>query len=247
MTKHLKTLFFFSYFLFATTLCGLSTAQTTPVRINITTEHYHPFSFADTDGKITGATADKVHELFKRSRLAYQMNIMSWNRAFEMARNTPNTCVFSTAKTKEREPSFHWIGPIATGNWALFGSPDKLNKFKTLDDIKQSSIGTEEGQVVLSYLSAKGFKMVTSSESSTTFKNVAIGRIDFATASDTHGKKLIAENNLKGKVVWLFNYFHSDYYLACHPKTQAEAIATLNKKLREMKEDGSFKNFETQY
>ena len=175
------------------------------------------------------------------------MNIMSWNRAFELARNNANTCVFSTSRTKERESSFHWIGPIITGNWAMFGSPDKLNKVTSLKDIKQSSIGTEEGQVSLSYLANKGFKMVTSTESVTTFKNVALGRIDYATAADTHGKKIIAENNLNNKVVWLFNYSSSDYYLACNPKMHARTITLLNKNLREMKVDGSFKSIENKY
>ncbi|WP_395005659.1 substrate-binding periplasmic protein [Undibacterium sp.] len=215
--------------------------------INITTEHYYPYSIADKDGAVYGASADKIHELFKRSKLVYQMNIMSWNRAFELARNNANTCVFSTSRTKEREASFHWIGPIMTGNWSVFGSPDKLNKVTSLKDIKQSSIGTEEGQVSLSYLSGKGFKMVTSTESVTTFKNVALGRIDYATAADTHGKKIIADNNLNDKIVWLFNYSSSDYYLACNPKIPSRTIALLNKNLREMRADGSFKIIENKY
>ena len=134
-----------------------------------------------------------------------------------------------------------------TGNWSVFGSPDKLNKVTSLKDIKQSSIGTEEGQVSLSYLSGKGFKMVTSTESVTTFKNVALGRIDYATAADTHGKKIIADNNLNDKIVWLFNYSSSDYYLACNPKIPSRTIALLNKNLREMRADGSFKIIENKY
>jgi polar amino acid transport system substrate-binding protein len=243
----LKTPLLSLCFLLSSTLCGLSTAQTKQDTIIITTEHYYPFSISDKDGSIHGASADKIHELFKRSKLVYQMNMMSWNRAFELARNNADTCVFSTSRTKERESSFHWIGPIITGNWAVFGSPDKLNKVTNLRDIKQSSIGTEEGQVALSYLSDKGFKMVTSTESVTTFKNVALGRIDYATAADTHGKKIIAENNLKDKVVWLFNYSSSDYYLACNPKMSNLTIALLKKNLRKMKADGSFKVIEHKY
>lgn len=234
-------------FLLSSALCSLSAAQTKQDTINITTEHYYPYSVADKDGAVYGASADKIHELFKRSKLAYQMNIMSWNRAFELARNNANTCVFSTSRTKERESSFHWIGPIITGNWAMFGSPDKLNRVTSLKDIKQSSIGTEEGQVSLSYLANKGFKMVTSTESVTTFKNVALGRIDYATAADTHGKKIIAENNLNDKVVWLFNYSSSDYYLACNPKMPARTIASINKNLAKMRADGSFKRIESKY
>jgi len=235
-------------FLFLTAFCDVSTAQTKQATINITTEYLYPLNIIDKTGSaIYGQSADKVHEIFKRAQLPYQMKIMSWNRAFELARNNADTCVFSTARIKARESWFHWIGPIATGNWAVFGSPDKVGKITKLEDIRQASIGTEVGNVSVSYLSERGFHMVTSSESATTFKNVAVGRIDYATAGDTHGKKIIAENKLEDKVVWLFNYQTSEYYLACNPKMSASTIALLNTKLSEMHADGSFKKIEGQY
>jgi hypothetical protein len=45
----------------------------------------------------------------------------------------------------------------------------------------------------------------------------------------------------------LFNYSSSDYYLACNPKMDTRTIALLNKNLREMKADGSFKRIENKY
>lgn len=235
-------------FVLAIAICQVSVAQTKPVAINITTEYLYPLNISDKEGgPVYGQAADKVHELLKRAHIPYQIKMMSWNRAFELARNNTDTCVFSTAKTTERETWFQWIGPIATGNWSVFGSPDKFGKITKLDDIKQSSIGTEVGNVSISYLSGKGFHMVTSIESATTFKNVAFGRIDYATAADNHGKKIISENQLDGKVVWLFNYHTSDYYLACHPKMRAETIQLLTTKLKEMKLDGSYKAIDSKY
>lgn len=225
-----------------------SIAQSNQTTINITTEYLYPLNIADKDGgAIYGQSADKVHELFKRSQLPYQMKMMSWNRALELARKNVDTCVFSTARIKERETSFQWIGPIATGNWAIFGNPDKLGKVTRLEEIKQSKIGTEVGNVSVAYLSEKGFQVITSNESSTTFKNVALGRIDYAAAGDTHGKKIILENQLEDKVVMLFNFNSSDYYLACNKNMDAATIALLNSKLREIKADGSFKNIDSKY
>lgn len=235
-------------FSFLLVFCNFSAAQTKKTTIKITTEYLFPLNIIDKDSPaIYGQSADKVHELFKRSQLPYQMNIMSWNRAFELARNNTDTCVFSTVRTKEREASFVWIGPISVGNWAVFGSPDKFGKVTRLEDVKQSSIGTEAGNVSVSYLSEKGFQMVTSIESTTTFKNVALGRIDYATAGDTHGNKIILENHLEDKVVWLFNYQTSDYYLACNAKMNADTISLLNLKLREMKTDGTYKHIDSKY
>jgi polar amino acid transport system substrate-binding protein len=232
----------------ASAFSSASEAQTKQSSITITTEYLYPLNVSDKEGDaIYGQSADKVHELFKRSQIPYQIKMMSWNRAFELARNNSDTCVFSTARIKERESSFHWIGPIATGNWAVFGSPDKLGKITRLEDIKRSSIGTEVGNVSVPYLSEKGFRMVTSIETATTFKNVAWGRIDYATAGDIHGKKIVMDNHLEDKVVWLFNYQTSDYYLACNLKMDVETISQLNLKLREMKADGTYKNIDNKY
>lgn len=247
-TTHFNFQFFRICFAFSIAVCQACGAQTKQSAINITTEYLYPLNISDKEGgPIYGQAADKVHELLKRSQIPYQMKMMSWNRAFELARNNSDTCVFSTARTKEREASFQWIGPIAVGNWAVFGSPDKLGKITKLEDIKQASIGTEVGNVAISYLSERGYHIVTSIESDTTFKNVALGRIHYATAADIHGKKIIAENHLEDKVVWLFNYQTSDYYLACHPKMQADTINLLTFKLKEMKSDGGYKAIDIKY
>lgn len=246
--KHFKLRFLPLYCALTLAFCGVCDAQTKSPTINLTTEYLYPLNMVDKEGgAIYGQSADKVHELFKRSHLPYQITMMSWNRAFELARKNTDTCVFSTVRIKEREAAFQWVGPIATGNWAVFGNPDKLGKVTRLEDIQQASIGTEVGNVAVSYLANKGFRLITSIESATTFKNVALGRIDFATAGDTHGKKIILDNHLEDKVVWLFNYQTSDYYLACNPKMPAETIALLNAKLREMKSDGAYKNIDDKY
>lgn len=81
-----------------------SWAQNQRQTIQITTEFNYPYNFLDKDtGAISGRAADKVHEIFKRSQIPYRMQIMSWNRAFEMARSNPDTCVFSTSRSGERE------------------------------------------------------------------------------------------------------------------------------------------------
>ncbi|MBY0574725.1 MAG: transporter substrate-binding domain-containing protein [Undibacterium sp.] len=248
ITNQINTSIFLTCFVFGLAFSNICDAQTKPTTITVTTEYLYPLNITDKDGAvITGQSADKVHELFKRSQIPYQITMMSWNRAFELARNSSDTCVFSTVRIKERESTFQWIGPIATGNWAVFGSPDKFGKVTRLEDIKQASIGTEVGNVSVAYLSGKGYRMVTSIETDTTFKNVARGRIDYATAGDIHGKKVIMENHLEDKVVWLFNYQTSDYYLACNLKMNAEIISLLNSKLREMKLDGTYKSIDSKY
>ena len=88
----------------------------------ITTESGVPLSMSSDGGKtIYGASADKVHEMLRRAHIPYQMELTSWNRAIELARADANTCVFSAARTADREPKFKWIGPLARGTWVIVG------------------------------------------------------------------------------------------------------------------------------
>lgn len=223
-------------------------AQAKPQTITVTTEYLYPLNMIDGNSpRVYGQAADKVHEIFKRGQIPYEMKLMTWNRAFELARQSNNTCVFSTARIAEREHWFHWIGPIASGNWTIFGRPEMLGKVTQMEDIRGSKIGTEVGNVTVAFLREKDYAVVTSNESSTTFKNVALGRIDYAAAGETHGHKIIKELGLENKLVKLFNFNSSDYYLACNRQMSIETIELLNNKLREMKSDGTYKILDSKY
>lgn len=216
--------------------------------ITVTTEYLYPLNMVDGHSpRVFGQAADKVHELFKRSQIPYEIKLITWNRAFELARQSNNTCVFSTARIPERESWFHWVGPIASGNWTIFGRPEMLGKVSQMEDIRGSKIGTEVGNVTVAYLREKDYAIVTSNESSTTFKNVALGRIDYAAAGEAHGQKVIKDLGLENKLVKLFNFNSSDYYLACNRQMSLETIDLLNNKLREMKTDGSYKALDSKY
>jgi len=229
-------------------VCSGSFAQNVPKDLLITTESAFPTNISNDNGKtIFGTSADKVHELLKRSRIPYRMEMMSWNRAFELARTGPDTCVYSTARTKERESDFKWIGPIGSGTTGIFGSPDKLGKVTSIDDIKQGRIGDYLGDVFVSMLSEKGIHAVVSYEPATAIKNVAYGRLDYVAISDRLGEHFISSNHLEEKVTLLFRLKPIDLYLACNRNIDDDTIALMNSKLAEMKKDGTYSKIELKY
>ncbi len=231
-------------------LCSVapSEAQNSTRELLITTEVAFPTNMSDDSGKtIYGSSADKVHELLRRSQIPYRMEIMSWNRAFELARNTTDTCVFSTARTREREALFKWIGPIGSGTSAIFGSPDKLGKVNSIDDIIQGNIGGYLGDEFVSYIAAKGAHVIVSYEPATALKNVAQGRLDYVAFGDKSGEHFIIENHLENKVVLLFRYQSIDLYLACNPGIDDTTVKLMNSTLDKMKKDGTYKKIDSKY
>jgi polar amino acid transport system substrate-binding protein len=232
-------------------LCLLSmasVAQNPQKQLIITTEPSAPFKMASDDGKsVIGITADKVHEIMRRAQIPYHMQIMSWNRAFELARNQADTCVYETARTPEREASFKWIGPISKGEWGIYGSVDKVGKITRLADIKDASIGGYLGDALGEYLAQHGYHVINSYDDDITLKNLLLGRLDYWTSDTTQAPAMIAGNHAQAKVALLFTYGTFEYYLACNPKVSDEWVETIKAKLKEIKADGTEAKIEAKY
>ena len=214
----------------------------------ITTEPAYPYHMSLDEGKtVVGITADKVHEILRRSQIPYRMQIMSWNRAFELARNQPDTCVFETARNPEREASFKWIGPISRGEWGIYGSVDKLGKITRLTDIREATIGGYVGDALGEYLAQRGYHVVNSYEDEISLKNLLLGRLDYWTSDTSQAPAMIARDGARDKVTLLFTYGSSEYYLACNPKVSDEWVELMRAKLKEIKADGTEAKIEAKY
>jgi polar amino acid transport system substrate-binding protein len=217
-------------------------------RLQITTEDATPLSMTKDEGKaIYGEAADKVHELLKRSHIAYDMQITNWNRAIELAYSQVNTCVFSTARTPEREARFNWIGPIAKGDWVIVGTSEKSGKITQLEQIKSGQIGVYRGDAVGEMLVHRGYHVMTSNSDEITIRNMMIGRLDYWASDSNSAVAQIAKDNLQSKLSILFTFARSDYYLACNPQISSELITRMKNKLEEMKEDGTLARIDAKY
>jgi len=230
-------------------LCNFTIANSQERKLLITTEPSFPStSITDNGNTIFGQTADKVHEILKRSHIPYDMQMMSWNRSFELARNDANTCVFATARTKEREAQFKWVGPISKGEWAIFGLRNQAGKVTRLEDIKNANIGGVRGDVLAEYLVDKGYHVITSSENEISLKNVALGRMDYWVTDSRNGANLINKNHLENKIVLLFTIPHStEYYLACNLQLSDDLMDRMKSKLMEIKADGTEAKIDAKY
>ena len=81
--------------------------------LTLTTEDYPPFNIVDPKtGVVTGVATEKVQEMMRRADQRYTITPFPWSRAFQMGQKVPNTCVFSTTRTPERENLFKWVGPL---------------------------------------------------------------------------------------------------------------------------------------
>lgn len=221
-------------------------SQVCAAPLDLNTEDSPPYNML-VDGKIVGIGADKVTMLMKRANQPYSVQLMPWRRAYEDAQKLPNSCVFSTTRTPEREALFKWVGPIAFNEWVLYGRADSHPDLATLDDARPYLIGAYNGDVREQYLRGRGFRVETVVADSLNAKKLILGRIDLWVSGRFDGAALIEQSGSSGRIVPLLNFYRSELYLACNPKVPDSLIDKLNVLLGVMARDGSANAIDARY
>ncbi len=115
----------------------LSTSLVVAGEIQVITEHTPILVYTDENGRVTGPMAEVVHEMMGRLYLSGGIKIYPWKLAYKMALNEPQTALFATTRTRERENLFKWVGPIIIVRWGLFAKQGSSIKINSLEDAKK--------------------------------------------------------------------------------------------------------------
>lgn len=211
-----------------------------------TTEQLPPFNMSS-GGKIIGIAADKLTEMMKRANLTYHIDMFPWARAYQSAEKNNQTCVFSAARTAERESKFKWVGPVATTSWVLYGLAERNLHLATLQDASSLVIGTYNGDVRDDYLRNKGMKVDPVSTDSANPRKLLLGRIDLWASATHEAKAQINANNWGNKIVPVLTFNRVSLYLACNRGIPDEDIERMNAALRLMESDGTSAAIDKRY
>ena len=87
--------------------------------------------------------------------------MLPWARAYEVARATPNTMIYSIAHTKVRDPLFQWVGSLKKENLYFWGLKSEFAE--SIDDIEQlktEKIARLAFLTLPQYLQANNFKHI---------------------------------------------------------------------------------------
>jgi polar amino acid transport system substrate-binding protein len=229
-------------------ICLLPLLTASAQTLQLTTGDYPPFNIIDTkSGKISGISTEKVAELMLRAKEKYTLNGFPWARAFQMARNEANTCVFSTTRLPEREAMFKWVGPLVKNNWRVFGRADDTRQPRSLEEIRPYVIGTYRNGAINEFLVLKGFRTDVANADVNNPRKLLYGRFDFWATGELLGATILKNQGLEGKIVPLFHFNQTELYLACHPSVAPERIDLWNHLLKEMELDGTNAAIEKKY
>ncbi len=117
--------------------------------IEFITENYPPNNFEE-NGALKGIWVDVLVAVLERMGAAQgreDIKLMPWARGYRAVQNMPNTCLFVTTRTIERESLFKWAGPVNQANNVLISLKEKKLSIEGIDDLAGFRIGVVKDDV----------------------------------------------------------------------------------------------------
>ena len=235
-----------THFISCLVLMVFSVNATAVEPIKLTTESYPPFNMITRTGVVSGISTDIVREMFKRSQIPVEIEMLPWNRAYGMAQESPNVGVFSTTRTSEREKLFKWVSPLTLNNWVFLAKKDRNIRLTSLEDAKKYRIGGYRGDAIALYLESKGFNLDLVSRDDLNALKLARGRIDLWATGHLLGPYLAKQQRIDG-LVDVLTFKETVMGVAFHPETSDAVIVRLNTTLQEMYVDGTIDRIFNEY
>lgn len=201
-----------------------SIASASATQLYVTTEL--PLSEADSGNMVI--TAGWVRKVASRAGIPYTMVQYPWNRAYALALERADGCVFATSRLPEREKLFQWVGPATESEWVLIGLKGRNYGIRTLEDARRYRIGTYIGDARHNYLSERGFRVDPAQLDRVNPEKLRLGRIDLWASATPRGRAQLYPEYFPDDFVPVLAFNSVRLYLACNRAVPAEVIDRLN-------------------
>lgn len=231
-----------SLFVFLFSVSGPSLAAT---KVTFLTEQYAPFQSVNSEGEYAGFSIDIVNALSQHVEFDVDVQMMPWSRAFNIAKTTPNTFIFTISKTEERMNFFTWVGDFYQVEDVIYCSSKRDDiVVKSIDDVKNYTIAIPRADVALDVLHLReenAEKIYLVNNQKQAIQMLSLGRVDL-----NFNNRIGFSNEVKALGLSSDNFEvalkvnQSPFGLATHKQTDKFFIKQLGTALKEIKENGKY-------
>ena len=168
-------------------------AASKSVTLRYYTEQLPPYNYEE-NGTLQGISVDLLESVTEELGAKVpreEVRLVSWMEGYQAALTQPDTVLFSTVRTPEREQSFKWAGPIYTHRSVLFAKRDRGITLQSPADLAGYRIGVTAGDIAIQQLLELGVnqnQLVPESNVSALVAKLESGEIDLWACPETAGR-----------------------------------------------------------
>ncbi len=209
-------------------------------KLSFYTEEYPPYNMTQ-NGELTGIAVDMLTAILERAdteTTVSDVKVTPWARGYATAQREPNTVLFSTTRTPQREDKFDWVGPIAATKIGVIGktSVPAIDGVGDLADAKTVTIRDDvaEQLLVKKGLSKDAIHSVASQESIVNL--LTRGRVDYWAYETNVARYILKQHDVAADTFETKHVLQeANLYYAFHPDTDPDAIAAFRKAFEAVK------------
>ncbi len=219
-----------------------------PDVLQLFTEVAPPFNYytgSIIEPEIQGSSVEMVAEIQARNDYASQVKISGWLDAYNTVQYLPNSALFTTARTPDREELFQWVGPIATLHASFYTLSDSGISVGNLEQAKVLSIATPSNWYTHDYLLANDFQNIVATSFSPieAFNQLLNGEVDALFMYDEGINWLCDSTETpREEIVKQFEESYREGYIAFSLNTPVETVEQWQQNLEAMQQDGTYES-----
>ena len=219
-------------------------------RLQLLTEEFPPYNFAGPDGTITGSSTDVVREIADRLGVNAGIELGAWADGYNRTLATPDTALYSTARTTERENLFRWVGPIGSYDFTFYARNDSGISLSSLEEAKKAgTIAVVRDDARHQYLVARNVSnLALYPDDESCVRALMSGECQLWLGSAVTANQTIVQAGYQPDDVRpLSTVQTSELYIAFNTRTSPETVAAWQDTLDAMKRDGTYQAILAQY
>ncbi|WP_205620222.1 substrate-binding periplasmic protein [Salinivibrio socompensis] len=179
------------------------------------------------------------------------MKLQPWARGYATALSDPNTVLFSTTRTDEREDKFKWVGPITDTKivvWAPKSKGITINNASDFANYKVGVVRDDVGEHLLRSMGVDQSVLRLSPKPDLLAKQLAAGRIDMWAYEENVSAYIMSQSNIdtsQFEVVHVLN--ESQLYYSLSNNTPDSYVEKLQAGVDQAIMDGTLDEIKNKY
>lgn len=209
------------------------------------TEEYPPYNYLDTrTGQLQGTAVDLLEAMFEQTDTPFTRQAIlyyPWVRGYELVQSEPDTVLFSTTRTPNREAHFKWVGPIARDRVVLMAWQDGTAIPLSLDEAvrQRLSVAVIREDIGAHALQEAGYPaelLRPAIDNRSALHMLRRGRVDLWAYSDKVARWIATQEDVDSeRLKAVHTLSESRLYFAIHPATDTGLVDRLQQALDDVR------------